>query len=375
MSRRREKKRLKPVFRRSGTPGAAPGTLTPPANAQPTTMRYMAYGPERFEEGAAADIAAVQQAAAQYPVVWLDVAGLADIATVERIGRAFRLHPLALEDTVHPHQRAKVDEYDSHDFVVVRMPPMAGEEDTEQIALFVGTNFVISFQERPGDCLDPLRERIRQHKGRVRSEGPDYLAYSILDAVVDSYFAPLEACGEELEALEDDTIASPTRGIVHRIYAERRRLLAFRRAVWPLRDALSAILREPPPRFSPSTRVFLRDTYDHTVQIVDLLELYRELAAGLMEVYLSSVSNRMNEIMKVLTIISTVFIPLTFIAGVYGMNFNTDASPLNMPELNWRFGYVLVMGSMAVLALAMLAMFRRWGWLGKEEREKMKDEG
>jgi magnesium transporter len=241
--------------------------------------------------------------------------------------------------------------------------------ESEQISIFVGKNFVLTFQEREGDCFEPVRERIRAGRGRIRKEGPDYLTYAIIDAVVDNYFPILEHYGERIEGLEAEVITSTTDETIAKIHDIKRDLLSLRRAIWPKREALSALSREPQPVFSDETRVYLRDCYDHTVQLMDMVETYRELASGLMDVYLTSVSNRMNEVMKVLTIIATIFIPLGFVAGVYGMNFNQETSAFNMPELGWKYGYLYCLGLMAVIAAGLLVYFRRKGWLGPPGRK------
>jgi magnesium transporter len=374
-TRNRFSRRKRPLVRRTTGPGASPGTVAPPPDAHPTTVRVLAYGPDRVEDSDLDDLDRVRELLPAFPVVWVDVAGLAAAERIQAIGRLFSIHPLALEDVANPHQRAKVEQFESQDFIVMRMPPLPGEEDTDQLSLFLGEGVVITFQERPGDCLDPVRERIRKQRGRIRNLGADYLAYAIIDAVIDSYFPLLEQLGEQLEDLEDDTVLRPSPGIVATVYDIRRRLLAYRRAVWPLREAINVLVRDPVTRVGAETRIYLRDCYDHAVQIVDLLELYRETASGLMEVYLSSISNRMNEIMKVLTIISTLFIPLTFLAGLYGMNFNTQASPLNMPELNWRWGYPLLIAGMIAITVGQVLFFRRRGWIGAAARGESSQAG
>jgi magnesium transporter len=286
------------------------------------------------------------------------VDGLGDADTVRKIGETFGLHPLALEDVINVHQRPKVEPYEKYLFIVMQML-LAGEKlDTEQLSLFLGGNFVLTFQEQPGgDCFAPIRDRIRKNHGTMRAAGPDYLAYSLLDAVVDYYFPVLERSGERLETVEQEVVTQPGRETVARIHEIKRDLLLLRRAVWPMREALNSLLREDTPFITRETRTYLRDCYDHSVRIIDILETDRETAFGLLETYLSSVSNRMNEVIKVLTIIATIFMPLTFIAGVYGMNFT------HLPELNWPWGYPLVLGLMAVIAAGMLLYFRRRRWL------------
>ncbi len=333
-------------------------------------MRVMAYSPSDLVESDVDDPGKLRELLGRMPVVWLDIAGLRDVARIQQIGDMFGLHPLALEDAVHTHQRAKVDDYSDYLFLVARMAPSEGEEDTEQMAMFLGRNYLITFQERPGDCLGGIRDRIRSSKGRIRAVGPDYLAYSLLDTIIDAYFPLLEHHGEMLEDLEEKTILSPNPSILAQVYTIRRRLLTLRRAIWPLREAANGLIRDESHLVTADTRLFLRDCYDHTIQIIDLMETYRDLASGLMEVYLSSISNRMNQIMKVLTIITTVFIPLTFIAGVYGMNFNTQASPWNMPELNMRYGYVVCLGVMLLIAIVQFVIFWKLGWIGPKDTTK-----
>ena len=300
------------------------------------------------------------------PVTWLNVDGLGDVSVIKRIGEIFDVHRLALEDVVNVHQRAKVEEFDEHEFIVVRMVNPGPQLDTEQFSIFLGPNYVITFQEKPGDCFDPVRNRIREGKGRIRGAGPDYLAYALIDSLIDSFFPVIERYGDELDRLEELILASADqREIIGRIHSIKRELLTLRRCVWPQREALSVLLRDESRHVSKETRVYLRDCYDHVVQLIDLLETYRELTASLMEVYLSTISNHMNEIMKVLTVITTIFIPLTFIVGIYGMNFDYAGGekPWNMPELHWRYGYPVCVGIMLTTALGMLVWFRKRRWI------------
>jgi magnesium transporter len=228
---------------------------------------------------------------------------------------------------------------------------------TDQLSLVFGKNFVVSFQEKPGDMFDPVRERLRQGKGRLRKMGADYLAYALLDAVVDHYFVVLENLGERVEALEEELVVDPSQETLHKIHALKREMIFLRKSVWPLREVVAKLERAESELIKDSTEIFFRDVYDHTIQVIDNIETFREILAGMLETYLSSVSNRMNQVMKVLTIIATIFIPLTFLAGVYGMNFE------HMPELKWRFGYFLVWGVMIALGVGMAVAFRRRKWL------------
>jgi magnesium transporter len=265
---------------------------------------------------------------------------------------------------VNVHQRPKVEEYEDHLFIVSRMVSVNDPPHTEQIAMFLGAGYLLTFQEATGDCFDGVRDRIRRHRGLIRESGADYLAYTLLDAVIDGYFPVLEEYGEDLEILEDTVLAAPLREHVGQIHEMKRNFLTLRRAIWPQREMISALSRNASKQVSDQTRVYLRDCYDHTIQLIDILETYREVASGLVDVYLSSVSARMNEIMKVLTIIATIFIPLGFIASVYGMNFKPEVSPWNMPELSWTFGYPMALGLMTAVAVGLLYFFRRRGWLG-----------
>jgi magnesium transporter len=311
---------------------------------------------------------------AQPGVVWINVEGLGQPEILARIGERFGLHPLALEDVLNIHQRPKVEAYADHYFFVTRVVRLnhqvqgagseAGKEmipgweiEEEQVSVFFGPSFVITFRERAdGDVFAPVRERILNARGRIRSLGADYLAYSLLDSLVDAFFPVLEALGERLEQLEDEVIERPSQKIIPRIHALRRDLLGLRRTLWPIREALVILQREESPLIAPETRIFLRDCQDHAVQALELVEMYRDTAAALMEVYVSAQNQRLNETIRVLTVIGTLFIPLTFIASIYGMNFQ------QMPELHWRYGYFAALGLMALVAGGLIAYFRGRGW-------------
>lgn len=296
---------------------------------------------------------------------WVNVQGVGDLEVVQQIGDLFRLHPLALEDVANLAQRPKFETYDDFLFIVSSMIffPTPDELVAEQLSIFLGKNFVVTFQEERGeDLFERIRNRIRSGRGYVRRMHADYLVYAILDAAVDAVFPVLEVLSEGLEELEEALMNHPSRSNLKRLYEVKRLLLQVRREVWPHREIFSALLRDETGMVHRETQVFLRDCYDHTTQLIDMVESYRDLAAGLMDVYLSSVGMRTNEIMRVLTLVSTFFIPLTFLAGVYGMNFNTD-SPWNMPEIEWRFGYLYFWGVSAVICLGMWWFFRRKKWL------------
>lgn len=283
---------------------------------------------------------------------------------IQSIGTRFGLHHLALEDVVNVHQRPKVEDYGDHIYIVLRMAIPGPTSDTEQVSIFLSKTVVITFQERAGDSFEPVRQRIRQGKGRIRGEKVDYLVYALIDATVDGYFPALDVGGEALATLEDEVVISPKPEHIEHVHNLKRNLLALRRAIWPTRDLLSTLLRDEFGLVSDATRVYLRDVHDHTVQLIDIIETYREIASGLVDAYLSSQSTRLNEIMKFLTIMATVFLPLTFVTGLYGMNFDTE-SPWNMPELTWPFGYAFALLIMAGAAVGLLYLFWRRGWIGR----------
>jgi len=351
-------------------PGSSPGLLIADPDSPPPIIRVIAYGPEEIVEKTIEDLAEAEALIGRTPVAWINVDGLGDVDTIERIGKMFGVHRLALEDVVRVHQRPKVEEYPEHTFIVLRIPQMNGRVDTEQLSIFLGSNYVLTFQERHGDCFDPVRERLRLHRGRIRESGCDYLAYALLDAAIDAYFPVLETYGEEIEDLEDVLTEHAGREIANRVHQVKRDLLTLRRAIWPLREMVNTLIRDRSPHITESTAIYLRDCYDHAIQLLDIVETYRDIASGLLELYLSSVSTRLNEVMKVLTIIATIFIPLGFIASIYGMNFDGDASPYNMPELGWSFGYPFALGLMAVVGFGLLYFFYRSGWLGRPRKTR-----
>lgn len=346
-------------------PGASPGTLVADPNAPKPVIQAMVYDDRKLDEIAIKDASELAPHYASGRKIWVNVDGLGDVETVRKIGDIFGLHPLALEDVLNVHQRAKCEHYGEHTFIVLRMACQDAQLETEQVSIFLGEKFVITFQEGiEGDSFGPVRDRLRKGGGLSRKAGPDYLAYALIDAVVDHYFPVIERFGEHLDVLEDSVITSPNQNTLNQIHEVKRDLLTLRKAFWPLRDAVNTLIRDPIPHVSDETRIYLRDVHDHVIQVIDIIETYRELGSGLMDVYLSSVSNRMNEVMKVLTLMATIFIPLTFIAGIYGMNFDPDRSPWNMPELRWYYGYPFSLGLMAAVAIVLLLFFRRKGWFG-----------
>jgi magnesium transporter len=362
-ARRRRKQHLSGI-RRATAPGAVPGTLTPHSDALASQLDVISYGPDDLQEPETADLDAVEALPGKNPVLWINVTGLGSADLIAGLGVRFGLHTLSLEDVINAHQRPKAEEFKDHAFIVARMPHLDGSAGTEQISLFLGHDFLITFQERPGDCFDAVRERIRQARGRLRKAGPDYLCYALIDSIIDAYFPALERYGEVLEALEDQVVSRPEAAHVHLLHEQKRELLLLRRAIWPHREMVNSLIRGEHPLFTEPTRVYLRDCYDHTIQLMDIVETYREIASGLVDVYISSTSAKLNEIMKVLTIIATIFIPLGFIASLYGMNFDPRISPWNMPELRWYLGYPFALALMAIAAGGLLWYFRRKGWIG-----------
>ena len=299
-------------------------------------------------------------------VTWINIDGLHQIDIIETLGKQFDVHPLVLEDIVNTDQRPKLETFDEYLFFVIKMiyhDEKYQEIRAEQVSLILRKNTVLSFQESSGDVFDPVRERIRNAKGRIRKLGADYLAYILLDAIVDNYFSILEKIGEKIGDIEEVILSNPTPETLQMIHHVKQDIIYLRKSVWPLREVINNFQREESKLLAKSTNIFLRDLYDHTIQVIDTIETYRDMVSGMLDIYMSSVSNKMNEVMKVLTIFAAIFIPLTFVAGLYGMNFNPSASPFNMPELGWGFGYPLVLLLMAGMALTMLFYFRKKKWL------------
>jgi magnesium transporter len=354
-------------FKRYGHPGEIPGNLKSRSDAKPTVIRAIAYGPDQFVEESDISIERLRELK-NFPVLWVDIVGLEDIELVKELGKLFSLHALALEDIVNIQERPKSEEYPEHEFVVVKMLSYKERVEAEQFAICLCDKAVVTWQERPGDCLDPVRTRLRKGAGRIRSAGADYLAYALLDAIVDYYFPVIEKVGDRLEELEEKILSTSIPGTAVEIHKVKQDLITFRRAVWPLREAINRLTREQSQRINEQTSTYLRDCYDHTVQVIEMVETYREITSGLTDLHLSSISNRMNEIMQVLTVVATIFIPLTFIAGVYGMNFNPDKSPYNMPELAWYWGYPVCMALILFVGAVMVGLFWRAGWLKLPKR-------
>jgi magnesium transporter len=354
-------------LKRRGSVGAVPGTIVADPAAPQPEISAIAFGPQQFIERDVKDVRELTEIIGKHPVTWINVDGLGSAETIQQLGKQFGLHALALEDTVNTHQRAKADEFRDVLFVVMRMvsgPPLV----TEQISFFVGRNFVLTFQEgMKGDCLNAVRERIRNHRGRICDAGPDYLFYELLDSVIDGYFPVLERYGELLDDLDSQVATSRLAQTLTELHLIRRDLLFLRRIVWPIRDVMMSLLRGGHPQISPDTQIYLRDCYDHAAHLIDILEIYRETCSDLRDFFYSKLSNRTNEIMRTLTVIATVFMPLSFIAGVYGMNFDW------MPELKWPWGYPMCLGMMGATALGFLFFCWRKGWLKSAEPRAFRD--
>ena len=323
-------------------------------------MTLISYDEASVEERKVEDLKTLEQFRDRR-VLWLNVDGLGDIDLIRSLGESFGLHPLALEDVVQSHQRPKVESYDGVLFLVLYICRQGME--MEQLSLFLGPNFVITFQEWTGDCFDPVRQRLRQSSSRLRASGPDYLAYALVDTVIDHFFPILETLEDSLEALETEIFAKPDKATMQRLQGVRREIRGLRRPLLPLRDVVRGLLRDDRGLVSETTALFLRDCTDHANHLAESLESLREHGVQLTDSYLSLVSHQMNEVMKVLTIIATLFMPLGFVVGLYGMNFDRTHSPWNMPELGWYWGYPAVLGLMLGISLGLLWFFRRRGWL------------
>jgi magnesium transporter len=351
------------LMRRKAKPGVPAGTVHSHAEAVPTVVRLVSYSADQLDEHVIHDAAGIREHLPNDRVTWIDVQGLGDANMVTELGKLFGLHPLALEDVVNTHQRPKLEAYDDHLFLIVRTVTPNEHLGSEQIGIFLTNNVVLTFREKPSSLFEPVLEHLRQAPGRLRQGGAARLFHAILDAVIDVFFPILETCGQRLDDLDAEVATRPREVTLVGIHELKGDLLVLRRAVWPLRDAIGELLREDSALLDPDTRLFLRDCHDHAVQIIDLVQTCHELCADTRDFYLTQINNRLNEIMKVLTVIATIFMPLTFIAGVYGMNFDLTDSPWNMPELHCRWGYPAVLGVMVTVAVSMIFFFRRRGWL------------
>ncbi|MBN2482837.1 MAG: magnesium/cobalt transporter CorA [Candidatus Omnitrophica bacterium] len=356
---------LKFIKKLSKTAGLVPGTPVHIGEERRERPRITVidYDPAQLEEKQALSVEECFPFKEKNTVTWINIDGIHQLDIIEKIGAAFDLHPLTIEDIANTEQRPKYEDLEHYIFIVLNMLSYekgAGVK-AEQVSFILGKNYVISFQEQEGDVFNEIRDRIRRNKGRVRKHGSDYLAYALIDAIVDNYYVILEKIGEEIEDMEEELISNPDPATLQIIHRLKQEIIFLRKSVWPLRETVSHLERGESKLVQKNTRVYLRDLYDHTIQVIDTVETFRDMVSGMLDIYLSSLSNKMNEVMKVLTMIATIFIPITFIAGLYGMNFNT-AFPWNMPELNWKFGYVFTWGLMITVAATMVIFFKKKRW-------------
>jgi magnesium transporter len=352
-------KLIKKSSKKAGLP---PGTLVHIGEklTEKTRISVVEYNGQDFQEKELGNLETCYLFPGEPMVTWINVVGIQQVEVLEKLGNCLTVHPLALEDILNTEQRPKVEDYGEDLFIVVKLISYNEKKDeieAEQISLILRPNALLSFQEKEGDDFASVKERLRAGKGRMRKMGADYLAYSLLDIVVDQYFIVLEKLGERIEVLEEKLLADPGTATLQKIQNLKREMLLLRKWIWPLREVISSLERGEFPGIQESTRIYLRDVYDHAIQVMDTVEIFRDMLSGMLDIYLSSLNNRMNAVMKVLTIIATIFMPLTFLAGVYGMNFK------HMPELDWPWGYPLILAVMGFVAILMLTLFRRKKWL------------
>ena len=350
---------IKKISKKKGLP---PGTLmlVGEKKAYEVGIRIFDNDQTEFEEKEVKEIEDCFPYKEKTTATWINLDGIHDLENIEKLGKHFDFNPLVLEDIVNTDHRPKLENFEDYLFIVLKMLHYDREKDeigANQVSLILGKNYVVSFQEHKSDVFDPVIARIRKGKNRLRKMGSDYLAYALIDTIVDNYFAVLEKIGDRLEDLEQELISSPTENTLGLIYRLKKEMLFMRKSVWPLREVVGGLQREELDLIDDKTIPFIRDAYDHTIQVIDTIETFRDLLSGMLDMYLSSISNRMNSVMKVLTIIATIFIPLTFIAGIYGMNFE------NMPELHWEMGYFFALALMVSIGVVMLAFFKKKSWL------------
>ena len=348
--------------KRSRKAGLPPGTLIHIGEKKTEEIKItiMDYDESQFQEKEAKSFDECFPYKGRPTVTWINIDGIHQVETLEKLGECFELHPLTLEDILNTDQRPKIEDFGDYMYIVLKM--FSYEDKTneiliEQVSLILGPNFVLSFQEDVGDVFDPIRERIRNGKGKIRKMGADYLVYALLDAIVDNYFIILENIGEQIEFIEEKLVINPASETLNTIHKLKREMLFLRKSVWPLREVISGMERGESSLIKGTTKIYLRDVYDHNIQIIDTIETLRDMLSGMLDIYLTSISNRLNAVMKVLTIIATIFMPLTFLAGIYGMNFKY------MPELEWKWGYPLILLIMSTIGISMLFYFKRKKWL------------
>ncbi|MCC9605837.1 magnesium/cobalt transporter CorA [Blastopirellula sp. JC732] len=346
--------------------GAAPGTLVIPEDAPPPRIRQILYSVDGMHVDRRIDDLDDLEEAPGSGVSWVDVQGFGDERLLVELAEIYGLHPLLLEDVVNVPQRSKVELHDDNLLIVLRMVKVGDDAEItiEQVGIVLGEDYVLTFQEKYGDVFDPIRKRITAGHRRFKEKQADYLAYAIADSIIDHYYPALEVLGERLEDLEEEAVATPTTTVLQKIHHMKNRLLNLRRALWPQREALHSMVWEPNTLVGEEVRLHLRDTYDHCVQTTEVIEMYRDMISGMLNTYLSSMANRTNEIMRVLTIVSTIFIPMSFLAGVYGMNFK------DMPELKWPWGYPMFWMIVTFLAIGMLFFFGHKGWLHPQDHKQ-----
>jgi magnesium transporter len=351
------------IFRkRTKKAGLPPGTLvyTGEKVHEPATITVTDYDEKNYDEREVSRFDECLVFRDKPSVTWINVCGISQVANLEKLGECFNLHPLVLEDILNIDQRPKIEDYEDYLYIVLKTIQYGEQTDdimVNQISIILGRNYVISFQEGDGNLFAPIRERLAAAKGRSRKAGADYLAYSLIDLVVDHYFVVLETFAENIELLEDAVVSRPTPTTLQDVHRFKNDMIILRKSLWPLREVIARLERRESPLIEDATTVYFKDVYDHTIIAIDTVETYRDILSGMLDIYLSSVSNRLNQVMKVLTIIATIFMPLTFIVGLYGMNFKY------MPELEWRLGYFSVLGFMALVAITMLVIFRKKRWI------------
>jgi magnesium transporter len=341
--------------------GLAPGTILSegPLSSPPVKITVIDYDATHFQEKTVEKISECFPFRDTETVTWINVDGLGNPKLIEDLGKCFTIHPLILEDIFNTGQRPKMEDLDQYIYLNVKMLTYLESSQVikiEHISMVIGHNFLISFQEDIGDVFDPVRDRIRKD-GRIRKFGPDYLAYALIDGIVDNYFSVMEKLEERVEDLEEELVTNPSQDSLQKISHLKKDMIFLRKSVWPLREMINNLERSESTIIQESTRIYLRDVYNHTIQVIDTLETFRDMVSGMIDIYLSGLSYKMNEIMKVLTLIATIFIPLTFVVGLYGMNFK------NMPEIEWEYGYYSVLVVLAIMVIVMLSYFRKKKWI------------
>lgn len=361
-----KRKRLIPTSYKPN-PGSAPGVLTVNPLSHPTELMVTGYGPDGYMEQHCKNVAEIEKFMLTWPVVWVNVVGLGDIKLIEDVGNLFTLDRFSLEDVLDTTHRPKVEYHEHYMFTIIKGAHLADQLETEQLSIFLKKNVVVVFEEKPGSAFTQVRERIRRGTGKIRGSGTDYLYYALLDEVIDKYFPILDSLNQNLMSLEDDIMTNALKtqpqDVIQSVHHAKSDLQLLHKTIWPVADIISMMMREESPLITKTVRGYLRDCYDHAVQANELTQFYRDTAAGLLNMFLAYEGHKTNDIVKTLTIISAIFIPLNFIAGVYGMNFDPHISPYNMPELEWVYGYPFALALMLMVVVFMLVRFKRRGWM------------